>query len=265
MHDLDRTTLEMDGEAFSYEFDAETDGELGAEGELETQEEAEAGMEPEAAMELEAQEEAEAQAQAQGESELEAEAEAQLDELAAELLEVGSEGELDQFLGRLIQRVASSLGTRVRGPMGRRLGLHLKRALRRMPSFMAFQRAGGGSRWRSGARRLTRLGAGSPPVQGDGAVASEVFGLELEGLSHEDQELEMARRVVQLAADAAQTALSTPHEEREEEVSQGAVARAMERYAPGLIGTRPLATPLRGSVTSGRWVRKGNRITLLGV
>jgi hypothetical protein len=254
MHDLDRNTLEMDGETFSYEFDAEADGEIGTEGELEAQEEAEAGVEAELAMELEAQEEAE----------LEAEAEAQLDELAAELLEVGSEGELDQFLGGLIQRVAGSLGKRVRGPMGRKLGLHLKRMMRQMPSFMAYQRAGGGRRSRSGARRLTRLGPGVPPVQGDGAVASEVFGLELEGLSHEDQEFEMARQVVQLAADAAQAALSTPYEQREEEVSQAAVAQAVERYAPGLVGTRPVVTPRTGIVTSGRWVRKGNRITLLG-
>ena len=251
MHDLDRTNQELDGETFSYEFDAETDGEVGADGEREAQQEAEAGMEPEAETAL-----------AYEADELEAEAEAQLDELAAELLEVGSEGELDQFLGGLIQRVAGSIGRRVTGSMGKRLGLNLKRMMRRMPSFLAYQRSRGGRRSRSGAGRLTQLG----PVQGDGAVASEVFGLELEGLSHEDQEFEMARQVVQLAADAAQTALSTPYEQREEEVSQSAVARAVERYAPGLAaGTRLSTVPFMGTATTGRWVRKGNRITLLGI
>ncbi|WP_375754508.1 hypothetical protein [Corallococcus exercitus] len=238
MHDLDRTTPELEGETFSYEFDAEADGEAEG-GELEA--EGESGME------------------------LEAEAEAQLDELASELLEVGNEAELEQFLGGLIQRVAHSMGTRVRGPMGRRLGLHLKRVLRQMPPFMAYPQSGGGRRSRFGSERLTRLGPGRPPPEEEaGAVSSEVFGLELEGLSHEDQELEMARQVVQLAADAAQTALSTPHEQREDEVSQGAVAQAVERFAPGLAGTRLSPAPLMGAATSGRWVRKGSRIILLG-
>src|SRR5690606_7356756 len=89
--------------------------------------------------------------------------------------------------------------------------------------------------------------------------AGRIFGLELEGLSHEDQEYEVAKRFVQLAGAAAKNA---------------AIAAAARQLAPGLIrGTPPTAvagaagSPCpscgRGAM-SGRWIRRGNRIILFG-
>ena len=49
-------------------------------------------------------------------------------ELAAELLAVGDEGELDQFLGKLISKAGNAIGKAVKGPVGRKLGGFLKGA-----------------------------------------------------------------------------------------------------------------------------------------
>jgi hypothetical protein len=52
--------------------------------------------------------------------------EAELMELAGELLEIDSEAELDQFLGKLIKRVGRGLGRVIRSPIGRAIGGFLK-------------------------------------------------------------------------------------------------------------------------------------------
>ena len=52
-------------------------------------------------------------------------------ELAAELLEVKDEQELDRFLGGLIRRVGRAIGTVVRSPIGSAIGGVLKSVARR--------------------------------------------------------------------------------------------------------------------------------------
>src|SRR3954451_15319166 len=47
-------------------------------------------------------------------------------ELAAELLEISSEDELEQFLGNLIKGVAKGVGGIIKGPIGKTLGGALK-------------------------------------------------------------------------------------------------------------------------------------------
>ena len=116
-----------------------------------------------------------------------ASAEAEELELAAELLEIADEAELDRFLGRLIRRAGRS----VRSDAGRALGGLLKRTARKALPIVG--RAVGG-----------RLGGRIAPSAG------RIFGLELEGLSPEDQEFETARRIVRLADTAAANLASLP-------------------------------------------------------
>ncbi len=50
----------------------------------------------------------------------------ELMELAAEFLEVTNEQELDQFLGSLIKRAASAIGSAIKSPVGQAIGSVLK-------------------------------------------------------------------------------------------------------------------------------------------
>ena len=66
---------------------------------------------------------------AQSESEVFNEAEQM--ELAAELLEVRDEAELEQFLGSLIKKAGSALGKVVKSPVGKAIGGFLKSAAKK--------------------------------------------------------------------------------------------------------------------------------------
>jgi hypothetical protein len=93
-----------------------------------------------------------------------------------------------------------------------------------------------------------------------------MFGLELEGLSPEDQEFEVARRVVRLAGNAARKAAAAPANANPASVAKKAVVKAARAHAPGLIKpTAPVIKPFMGSGRSGRWVRRGRKIVLMGV
>lgn len=180
-------------------------------------------------------------------------------EFAMELLDASSDAELDQFLGRVVRRAArgarnvASRGRRfLQSPAGRRLaGVARGVARRALPA--------------AGRALGTAIGG---PVGGAigsraASAAGRALGLELEGLSPEDQEFEVARRVVRFTAGATNAAVAdeargTPPDRA---LRQG-VAAAARRHAPGLLqGSRPSG----GRVSSGRWVRRGNRIILSGV
>jgi hypothetical protein len=152
-------------------------------------------------------------------------------ELATELLEVGDEAELEGFLSRLITPLVPSPGAR--RMLAKALRRHVRRALL--------------------------------PV-GGGAVGSEL-GLELEGLSGEEQELEVARHLVRLAADAAGEAAVLQERGHPADAARIAVDRAARRHAPGLItsdGARG-SGPYLQRRRSGRWVRRGRSIVLLDI
>src|SRR3984957_3240141 len=109
-------------------------------------------------------------------------------ELASELLEVGSEQELEQFLGDLISGAAGAVGRFAESPTGRAVGGILKDAARKALPILG-QAVGG---------YVAPSGGGGWGRRGGGA-ASQLFELELEGLSSEDKEFELARRYVQWA------------------------------------------------------------------
>ena len=183
--------------------------------------------------------------------------ESELQELAAELLSVSNEQELNHFLGDLMKRAASGVGKFIQSPMGQQLGGLLKVAAKKaLP--MAGRAIGD---W-------IAPGSGGQIGQQVAQQAGAMFGLEFEGLSHEDREFEAAKQFVRFAADATKNALSAPPSNSLAQVAQSAVSQAAQRFVPGLlgqVGPGGQAAPGRVGALSGRWVRKGNRIVLYGV
>lgn len=200
-------------------------------------------------------------------------------ELATELLEVTNEQELDRFLGGLIRRV----GRVIRSPVGRMVGGMLKGVAKRLLPI-------------AGTALGTFVGGPAGAMLGGNLanLAGQALGLELEGLSHEDREFEVARRYVRLASSAVQNAARMQSSMSPEAAARAAVIAAARQYAPGLLrprrcpGSAPYAnvpspsisdvpyaaasstfassTPLpAGSRRRGTWLRRGNRIVLFGV
>ena len=179
-------------------------------------------------------------------------AEAHEIELASELLSVSNEQELEQFLGSLVSTVGSAVGRFARSDTGQALGGVLKDAARQALPIVG--RAVG--QW----VRPEGGGAIGADVAGQ---AGRLFGLELEGLSPEDKEFEVARQFVRFAATTAHRALGTPATVPADAAARSAAATAARLYAPGLLprlqGRSSLAWP-----RSGRWVRRGRTIVLYG-
>ncbi|SCZ84562.1 hypothetical protein [Nitrosomonas mobilis] len=227
MHDIDRTTLETSPELENYEFEQYEGGE--------TEWGAETGVF----------------------------SEAEAMELAAELLEISNEAELEQFLGSLIKKAGQAAGQFIKSPVGQQLGGLLKGAAKKALPMVGSTIGGyfGGS---SGAK------IGSQAA----STAGRIFGLELEGLSLEDQEYETAKSFVQFAGTAAKNAASAPRTANPRAVAQSAVLAAARQLAPGLVSGAPAVTPggamgtvcptCGGGAKSGRWMRRGNRIILFG-
>jgi hypothetical protein len=181
-------------------------------------------------------------------------------ELASEMLEISSEAELDRFLGDLINRAGQAVGKFVSSPEGRALGGVLKGAARQV--LPALGSAVGGYLGGSTGAQLGGQAA---------SAAGAMFGLELEGLSAEDREFEVARRYVSFAGEAVKNlALAPPGSDPQKAVNTAA-ALAAQTHAPGLLqprpqtGTQPPASSALPMGHSGRWLRRGNKIVLYGI
>lgn len=189
-----------------------------------------------------------------GESEYEEESsldEMQEMELAAELLSVGNEGELDQFLGSLIKKAAKF----VKGPVGKALGGALKSIAKK-----ALPVVGGA------IGSFVAPGVGTAIGSSLGSAAGKMFGLELEGMSNEDQEFEVARRYVRLANAAARKAAAAPPNIPPQQAAKQAIAAAARTHAPGLLSGASSTWGDQGGNNrkSGRWIRRGRNIVILG-
>jgi len=166
-------------------------------------------------------------------------------EFAAEFLEVQSEHDLDRFLGKLISRTGTAAGTTVRSPIGQALGGVLKHAARQ-----ALPLAG---------RAISGYVGSStgPQVLDTGtAAAGRLFGLELEGLSPEDKEFEIARSFVRFSEDTIRSAVTAQSPAPPMVLAQLAAGQAASRYAPGLLRSAP-------PTISGRWIRRGRNIVVV--
>lgn len=162
-------------------------------------------------------------------------------EFGADLLEVGSEAALDAFLRKLIAAVSRRGRAAAGSPLSDALVQTLKRAARPILPI------------RSGT--LAAAAADAPDLK---QRAARIFGLELEGLSPEDKEFEVAQHFVRLAADTIRKAGAGSGSARPVDLAQTALAQAARQHAPGLMrhgdGLAPLA---------GRWIRAGSRIVVL--
>lgn len=161
-------------------------------------------------------------------------------ELASELLEATSRADRGAFLGHLITRTAHAAGRALPAPVQARLReLLAMRAGRLFPL---------------GASPAEQAGA---PLAGGrlAADAGHVLGLELEGLSPEDQEFEVARSFVRYADDAVRSAVRTATgPAAAATLAWRAAETAARSHAPGLVSTEPQA---------GRWIRRGPTLVLL--
>ena len=141
-------------------------------------------------------------------------------ESAAELLSLNSEAELDNFLGGLLRKAARAVNKGVRAATGNSLGGLLKGVVRQTLPMVAT--AVGGPVGGLVAKRGLNAALGA-------------FGLELEGLSQEDQELEVARRYVRFANDAARRLFRQPISANPRAQARSALRLAARRHAPGLL------------------------------
>jgi hypothetical protein len=177
-------------------------------------------------------------------------------ELAAELLEVSDERELDQFLGSLISKVGGALKSVVKGPIGSAIGGALKGIAGK-----ALPIAGGALGGMFGGPLGATLGSGLA------SMAGNALGLELEGLSREDQEFEATKRFVRFCGAAIKNALEAPQTGNPAAIAHDAVNKAAQEIAPGLVGNAGSSTgdTRARNRQSGRWVRQHGKIIVHGI
>jgi hypothetical protein len=179
--------------------------------------------------------------------------------LAAELLGVMDEAELDEIFKNLFKKVGGKLGKFIKSPVGSALRGILKSAAQK--ALPALGTVIGGPAGGALGSQLASAG-------------SQIFGLELEGLSEEDQEFEMAKQFVRFAGTAAEMAANASPNVEPKIAAKSAAVTAAQQHAPGLL--RPAgtsgpsmssmaATPMTGNGRSGRWIRRGRKIILHGV
>ena len=179
-------------------------------------------------------------------------------DLAAELLSVSDDEELDQFLGKLIKKGFRKVRKFAKSSTGRALGGLLKGVAKKALPIVG------------GALGTAIGGPAGGAIGGKlASAASRLFEMELEGLSPEDQEFEVAKRVVRLAGSAAKQAAFAPSNMPPKAAAKAAVVAAAKKHAPGLLRPAPSSAASMlggpGARRSGRWVRRGSKIILMGV
>lgn len=221
MHDLDRTLRSQESEGESYDFEAELFGESESDYEGETN-----GMSEEDELDL-----------------------------AAELLAVSDEQELDEFFRNLFKRAKSFAVPALKK--------YLKPLAKKVIPF-AGRALGGFIGGPAGAAIGGKLGS----------YATTLFEVDFESMDGETQDLEVARRFVRFASAAANNAATSGPTGNPTTIARAAVVRAAKAHAPGLIRPRGARVNDRrgngGAVSSkdansGRWIRRDGRIVLLGV
>ena len=169
----------------------------------------------------------------------------------AGLLEVNNQAELEHFLDELVSFVGVAANHAVAVPLGKSLVRVLSRAARHVLPI-------GGAH--AALATYTHDAHADPKIR-----AARIFGLELEGLSPEDKEFEIAQQFIRLASDTIRNAIA-PSALAGQAISragnlqasvEAALQLAARRYAPGL-----LKADAQAPASGGRWQRHGRRITV---
>jgi len=224
MHDLDRTNNEFESEfEGDYEYEFEDDNEFEADDDREFEFESH---------EMEGSPFSE-------EEEM---------ELAAELLSVGSDQELEQFLGSLLKKAGRAVGKFAKSSVGRSLGKILKGVVKK-----ALPVVGGA------IGSFVAPGAGTAIGSSLGSLVGRSLELEYEGMDHDEMEFETAKRLVRIAGSAAQKAATRPTSSDPSQVARDAIQAAVKKHV------RRIASATRPGQRRGTWVRRGHRIILMGV
>lgn len=204
-------------------------------------------------------------------------------ELAAELLSVSNEEELEQFLGdvfKTVTRAVGKVGKAISPALGT-LGQVLKGVAKvglpiagRVAGTFFGGPAGGAIGGKlgslvSGAIKEAEgeleetLGEELSPQQQEqflGDIVGGLLGGELEAVPPADRDLAVARRFVRLASTAAQQLATQPAPRNPTAAAVKAVQSAGHKLG---FGARPASGGL-GQRASGRWVRRGNQIVIFG-
>jgi hypothetical protein len=176
-------------------------------------------------------------------------------ELAAELLEVASEQELDQFIGDLIKKAGHAFGKFANSSVGRAVGGVLKTVASK-----ALPIAGGALGGLVGGPLGATLGSGLANMAG------QALGLELEGLSPEDREFEATKQFVRFAGETARKALEAAPGSDPVAAAKAAAKEAAQLHAPGLMDAANAGSGGQQKKRhSGRWIRRHGQIILLGI
>ncbi len=208
-------------------------------------------------------------------------------ELAMELLEISTEEELDQFLGKLARGVIRGASKFVKSPIGRAIGGALKSVAKR-----ALPVVGGA------LGNLVVPGLGGVIGSKLGSVAGGLLESgEAEVMGEVAAQHEAARRYVRFARATYRNAARTPRSVPPRAAARAAVVGAARAYAPSLLGDRRrggwrsrrrgyggnLGQPVPYEPDSGfddgagygdsdgqygsegRWVRRGNSVVLIGL
>lgn len=169
-------------------------------------------------------------------------------QLAMELLEVASEEELEQFLGNVfksvwkgVKKVGATIA-KVAKPLGGALKAVAKTAL-------PFVGGALGS-------MIPIPGVGTALGSALGRAASNALELEMESEAPADRELELARRFVRIAGQAARLAADG---DGSAGAVESALTRALHQQLPHFRSPAP-----QQEEESGRWRRRGNRIVVMG-
>jgi hypothetical protein len=168
---------------------------------------------------------------------------------ASALLDVTNETELREYLGGLVADVVGRSGGRLSASTGRALvdGL-VKTAEQTVPTLSIVLEVG--------------MVPVSPRGASPAAMAARVYGLELEGMSAEDRDYEIARQFVRFAQAATTEAAHPQAALPDAPAVNAAFAAAAREFAPGLLPPRDTISP--GPV-SGPWTRTGNTLVLHGL
>jgi uncharacterized protein (DUF697 family) len=191
-------------------------------------------------------------------SEQEVFGEAEVNELAAELLSVANQQELNNFLGDLMKKAGSALGQVIRSPLGQQLGGMLKSAAKTALPVVG-----------SAIGNAILPGVGGAVGGKLASMAGSMFGLETEGLSQEDRQFEVAKQFVRFGGDATQKALALSSQGTPLPVAaKTAVQQAAERFVPGLLAGPSASSPSGFGARHGRlprtgtWVRQGSKLII---
>ncbi|MCI5146272.1 MAG: hypothetical protein D3923_12260 [Candidatus Electrothrix sp. AR3] len=176
------------------------------------------------------------------------------------MLNVSSDAELDQFLGKVFKRVVRKV---------RKFRRYAK------PAWRLFRKIGKRVLPYAGAAVGAYFGgpAGAAAGRRLGRFAGSRLEMELEGMSGEEMEFEVARRLVRTISATAKKTIKAPEEVKPDVAVKKAAASAVQKFMPYYRRSRQrkygksfgMQRRSGRSGRSGRWVRRGNSIIIHGI